>query len=93
MAFLLYETTSASAAQDIVEAVVAGELWGYSNFGTTTKVSSYSDYVLIELTESRSMELSDYKPDNVNEIMWSKNENSFSDADANEKLWYLRAKL
>ena len=92
MAFLMYEATSTSAAEDIVEAVVAGELWSYSNFGTTTKASSYSNYVLIELTEFRSMQLSDYKPDNVNEIMWLKNEESFSDADANEKLWYLRSK-
>ena len=73
MAFLMYEATSTSAAEDIVEAVVAGELWSYSNFGTTTKASSYSNYVLIELTEFRSMQLSDYKPDNVNEIMWLKN--------------------
>ena len=93
MAFLMYEATSTSAAEDFVEAVVAGELWSYSNFGTTTKASSYSNYVLIELTEFRSMQLSDYKPDNVNEIMWLKNEKSFSDGDANEKLWYLRSKL
>ena len=44
MALLLIETTT---PDDVTDAVGAGTLWGVS-LGTTTKASSYSDYVLID---------------------------------------------
>ena len=93
MAYLLYETPSSSAAEGIVEDVEAGNLWGYTNLGSTTKASSYSNFVLIELTNSRSKDLSDYTPQDIDEVVWLGDSPSFTAADAMCKIWFLRGKL
>jgi hypothetical protein len=92
MAIILFETTSTSAAEDIVEAVAAGELWGL-DMGTTSKASSYSNFALVECTRTRSENLADHIPDGTAQILWDSEPPSFTAADMGHKTWYLRGML
>ena len=86
--------SSSAVAQGVVNDVKAGDLWGV-NMGTTSKASSYSNYALVEATETRTLALLEGVPsDGKFEIQSSLlDSNSFTDADGDEKLWYLRGKL
>jgi hypothetical protein len=92
MAIIVFETTSPSAAEDIVTAVGAGELWGL-DMGTTSKASSYSNFALVECTRTRSENLADYIPDGTAQILWDSEPPSFTSADISGKTWYLRGML
>jgi len=86
--------SSASAAQAVVEDVQAGELWGVS-MGTTSKAASYSNYALVDATQTRTLALLDSVPDEDKfEIQSSLiNADSFTDADLDWKVWFLRGRL
>lgn len=89
MALLLIETTT---PDDVTDAVGAGTLWGVS-LGTTTKASSYSDYVLIKCTKTRAFNLSNAAPDDVMTPFQDDEPPSFTEATSQEKAWWLRGKL
>ena len=86
--------SSASAAQGIVADVQAGELWGV-NMGTTSKSSSYSNYALVDATETRTLALLDNVPDEEKFDIQSSliDADSFSDADLDWKIWFLRGRI
>lgn len=92
MDVILIKTSSAQAADDIVSAVAAQELWGV-DMGTTSKASSYSTYAIVESTATRASNLLAAIPDNVQFEMHVHNICSFSDSSAEEKLWYLRGSI
>jgi hypothetical protein len=89
---ILFKTSSAQAAEDIVSAVAAQELWGV-DMGTTSKASSYSNYALVESTATRASNVLGSIPDGVDFEIHVHDIYSFSDAASEEKLWYLRGKL
>ena len=88
----LFETKSTSAAEDIVDAVGAGELWGV-DMGTTSKSSSYSKYALVDCTANRAIQITDVIPDDIFLSVTEDDISSFTDADASGKTWYLRGML
>lgn len=92
MNLILFETSSASAADDVVTAVQAQELWGV-NMGTTSKASSYSKFVLIEATATRVSNLISAAPQGVDMLVQYSDPPSFSDSTPDEMVWYLRATL
>ena len=93
MAIILIETSSTSAAEEIVTASETGELWGI-DLGTTTKASTYSKYVLLELTATRSFNLANAAPEDDVTIELQENDPpSFTDSTSEAKSWYLRGKL
>tara|TARA_R100001082_G_scaffold26357_3_gene13100 strand:+ start:291 stop:593 length:303 start_codon:yes stop_codon:yes gene_type:complete len=85
--------SSSSVAQGVVDDVKAGELWGV-NMGTTSKSSSYSNYALVEATETRTLALLESVPDDGKfDIQSSELDvDSFTESYGNEKLWFLRGK-
>lgn len=89
MALLLIETT---APDDVMDDVALGTLWGIS-LGTTTKASSYSDYVLIECTKTRAFNLCNAAPEDVDIPILNNEPDSFTEVDQEWKVWYLRGKL
>ena len=88
----LFETNSTSAADDIVAAVEAGELWGV-DMGSTSESSSYSKYALVECTANRALQITDVTPDGVSVASIQDEVSSFTDATGTEKVWYLRGKI
>ena len=93
MAIILIEASSSSAAEEIVTTSETGELWGI-DLGTTTKASSYSKYVLLELTTTRSFNLANAAPEDEVTIELQENDPpSFTDSTSESKSWYLRGKL
>jgi phage protein U len=94
MTTILINCSSSSAAQELVDAVAAGELWGV-DMGTTSSATSYSNYCLIQCTKTRNYSLHDKVPDSVKfSIELSQTEpDSFSEAQIPWKMWYLRGKL
>ena len=94
MTVILINCSSASAAQEIVAAVEAGELWGV-DMGTTSASASYSNYCLVECTKTRNYALIDAVPDSERfSIELSQTQpDSFTDAQIPSKMWYLRGSL
>ena len=94
MTTILINCSSSSVAQEVVDDVQAGELWGV-DMGTTSSASSYSNYALIECTKTRNYSLHDSVPDfEKYSIELSQIEpDSFTEAPTPHKLWYLRGKL
>jgi hypothetical protein len=94
MTVILIDCSSTNGAQDVVEAVESGSLWGVS-MGTTSKVSSYSHYALIECTNTRNLALMDNCPEDGSfTIEYSMNEpDSFGESGPTCKTWFLRGKL
>lgn len=94
MTTMLIKCSSSAAAQEIVDAVQAGQLWGV-DMGTTSKSSSYSDYALVECTKTRNYALHDSVPDP--DRFWIElsetDPDSFTEAQIPWKMWYLRGKL
>ena len=89
---ILFKTSSAQAADDIVEAVLAQELWSV-DMGTTSTASSYSVWAVVECTATRANNILGSTPENVDTEMHVHDICSFSDAASEEKLWYLRGKI
>jgi len=89
MAIILLKTTTPAA---LIAEIDTGKLWGVS-LGTTTKRSTYSDYVLIDCTETRSEKLSEAVPDSVDMDFLQAAPDSFTEAGLIEKAWFLRGKL
>ena len=94
MAMALIKCSSSSTALDLVEEVETGELWGVS-LGTTTEITKYSNFCLLDITETRAMELYSVNPDpdtyefqGINSYV-----ESFSESGTEDKVWYLRGKL
>ena len=92
MDVILFETASTSAAEDIVTAVEAQQLWGV-DMGTTSKSSSYSNYAVVEATATRVSNLIAAMPEAVSMEVHIHDVYSFTDDSSEEKLWYLRGKL
>ena len=92
MAILLIEMGSTSAADDIVAAVDAGELWGI-DLGTTSSASSYSKFALVDLTQTRANNVVAVAPDEAFVCIQDSDPPSFTSSTANQKAWYLRGKL
>ena len=92
-AVCLFETSSPSAADDIVDAVNAGDLWGFTDFGSTSKAVSYSNYALVELTHNRSMDLTDVVPEGTLLCLWNAEAESFTDSPVSAKAMFLRGML
>ena len=89
MAIILIETTSPSAADDIVEAVEAGTLWGV-DMGTTSKAAAYSDRALVECTKTRAGNLLFGCPENATVSVYDENPSTFTGATEHGQIWYLR---
>ena len=94
MTVLFIECSSSSTAQQIVADVQAGELWGV-DMGTTTKVSSHSNYVLIKCTLTRHLNLFDAEKDlDKYSITYATTDpDSFTEAPEDWKVWFLRGIL
>ena len=93
MYLLLIETTSSAAADDLMDQIATGSLFGVS-LGTTTKSSSYSNYILLEATKTRSLSISEAAlSEDVDIPRMDMGVVSFTDAGKNEKMWYLRGML
>lgn len=94
MAMALIQCSSSSTASTLVEEVETGELWGVS-LGTTTKVTKYANFCLLDITETRAMELYSVNPlpetyefQGIHSYV-----DSFSESGSEDKMWYLRGKL
>ena len=92
MALLLIEASSQSDANAVVTAVNTGQLWGV-DMGTTSSASSYSNFALVDCTQTRASNLNNVAPDEVFVTLQMSNPLSFNDSTADEKAWYLRGKL
>ena len=92
MAIVLIEMNSTSAADDVVTAVGAGQLWGI-DMGTTSSASSYSKFALVDLTQTRANNVVAAAPDEAFVCIQDSDPSSFTDSTANQKAWYLRGKL
>ena len=92
MDLVLFETSSSSAADEIVAAVQAQSLWGI-NMGTTSKSASYSNYVVVETTSTRLDNIISAMPDNVDAVLTYHGTPSFTDSTDEQKAWYLRGQL
>ncbi len=94
MSIITIDCSSSISAQVIVSAVEAGELWGV-DMGTTSRVSTYSDRVLIECTNTRNLALMDVCPEGETyNVEYSiSTPDSFTEADAVSKAWFLRGML
>ena len=90
---VLLKTKSTGAAEDIVSDVQAGELWGISLGISTTKASCYSTFVVVELAPSKADQITDAAPEEVSVEYQQSEIDSFTNADAIAKTWYLRGKL
>ena len=91
MIITLLEMTSSTAADQIVTDVEAGELWGV-NLGTTSKAASYSNWVLVSATATRSNAIYNAIPEEVGNVL-QEDPGSFTDAPMPLKAWYLRGML
>ena len=92
MTLLLLEATSTSGATSIKADADTGTLYGVS-LGTTTKSSTYSNLVLLELTQTRAFAICEALPADVESPMMDMNAVSFSSAEPNCQVWYLRGML
>ena len=85
---LFLDTTSSSAASDIVSDAESGTLWGV-DLGTTTKIASYSDKVFILATRTRVDALVESRPEGVEDVALFADMRSFTDGAIDEQVWYL----
>ena len=92
MTLLLLEATSTSGATAIKAEADTGTLYGV-NLGTTTKSSTYSNLVLLELTQTRAFAICEVLPDEVESPMMDMDAMSFSSAGPECQIWFLRGKL
>jgi hypothetical protein len=92
MDVILFETTSTQAADEIVAAVEASNLWGV-DMGTTSKAAAYSTWVVVEATATRVSNLLGSMPEGVDMELHHHEIHSFTDASSEEKLWHLRGKF
>ena len=86
MALILIETTTPNG---IIDSVGTGTLWGIS-LGTTTKASTYSDYVLIDCTKTRAINLCNAAPEDMDIPILDNEPDSFTETTHMGKVWYLR---
>ncbi len=89
MAILLINTTTPDT---LVAEIDTGTLWGVS-LGTTTKRSTYSDYVLIECTKTRSDDLFESCPETAEIDLCQSSPGSFTASDLISRAWFLRGML
>lgn len=92
MDVILFKTTSTQAADEIVAAVEASNLWGV-DMGTTSKAAAYSTWVVVEATATRVSNLLGSIPEGVDMELHYHEIHSFTDASSQEKLWHLRGKF
>ena len=92
MSLILFETSSTHEAEALAEEAKAGSLWGVS-LGTTTKVSQYSNFALLELTQTRAFALTNAIPESVDMAVMDLDPPSFTASDTNGKVWFLRGLL
>jgi len=92
MTLLLLEATSTSGATAIKAEADTGTLYGVS-LGTTTKAATYSNLVLLELTQTRAFAICEVLPDEVESPMMDMDAMSFSSAGPECQIWYLRGML
>tara|TARA_B100001250_G_C19294885_1_gene569216 strand:+ start:241 stop:528 length:288 start_codon:yes stop_codon:yes gene_type:complete len=90
----LVKCTTSASAQEIVDSVEAGNLWGVS-MGTTSRASSYSNFVLIESTKTRNYSILESGFDESKfDIQISQIDvDSFTESDIDAKAWFLRGML
>lgn len=89
MSIILFEASSTSGAESLAAEANAGSLWGVS-LGTTTKVSQYSNFALLELTQTRAFALTNAIPEDIELAVMDLDPVSFTGSDTNGKVWYLR---
>ena len=92
MSIILFETSSASGAESLAEDAKAGSLWGVS-LGTTTKVSQFKNFALLELTQTRAFALTNAMPESIDMTVMDLDPPSFTATDASGKVWFLRGLL
>jgi hypothetical protein len=92
MSILLFETSSTSGAESLAADAKAGSLWGVS-MGTTTKVSQYKNFALLELTQTRAFALTNAIPEDIELAVMDLDAPSFTESDLSGKVWYLRGLL
>jgi len=92
MAHLLLEANSTTAAAAIKADADTGALYGV-DLGTTTKSAAYSNLVLLELTQARSLAVCDALPEDVDSPMLNFDPGSFTSAAPECQVWFLRARL
>ena len=92
MSLLLLEASSTANATAIKAEADTGTLYGVS-LGTTTKSSTYSNLVLLELTQTRAFSLCEALPSGVISPSLDMNPDSFSAAGPDCQVWFLRGQL
>lgn len=94
MAMALIKCSSSSTASNLVDEVETGTLWGVS-LGTTTRATKYSNFCLLDITETRAMELYSVNPlpETYEFCTINAYVDSFSESGTEDKVWYLRGKL
>ena len=92
MAIIFIEATSTSSADEIVEAVQSGSLWGV-DMGTTSSASSKSDRALVDCTKTRAGKLVIECPEGLTIAAYDEDPPSFSAAESPCQVWYLRGLL
>jgi hypothetical protein len=92
VSLLLLEASSTSGATAIKAEADTGTLYGVS-LGTTTKSSTYSNLVLLELTQTRAFAVCEALPSGVISPLMDMSPDSFSAAGPDCQVWYLRGQL
>jgi hypothetical protein len=92
MAIIFIEATSTSGADEIVEAVRSGSLWGV-DMGTTSSAGAYADKALVDCTKTRAGKLIEECPEGLTISAYNEDPPSFSAADSGCQVWYLRGLL
>ena len=92
MTHLILEANSTTAAAAIKADADTGALYGV-DLGTTTKSATYSNLVLLELTQARAFALCEVLPAGVISPMMDFQPGSFTSAAPECQVWFLRARL
>ena len=92
MTLLLLEAASVNAATAIKAEADTGTLYGV-DLGTTTKIATYSNLVLLELTQARAFALCEVLPEGVISPFMDMQPAPFADAAPDCQVWFLRGKL
>jgi hypothetical protein len=94
MTLIAIQCSSVPVAEQLVSDVQAGEVWGI-DMGTTSKAVSYSNFVLIECTKTRNLNIYNAEKDldRYQVCYGTTAPDSFTEARLDWKIWFLRGRL